>query len=127
GDFATLRSAWLASEAVAITGETVYDMELGQPAQTAVGATVRHDPVFSTTADIRYINALDSTFLGFGADYELSDRYGFGVRTIYDTDERAFQLVGAELRRRFPNFILNTSFRYNDITRETGVGLSFTP
>src|SRR5690606_21958824 len=28
GDFATLRSAWLASEAVAITGETVYDLDL---------------------------------------------------------------------------------------------------
>jgi hypothetical protein len=127
GDFATVRSVWQASEAVALTGESVYDLELSQPAQTAVGATVRHDPAFRTTAEVRYLNALDSTFLGLGADYELSDRYGVGVRTVYDTDQRAFQLVGAEIRRRFPNFILNASVRYNDITRETGVGVSFTP
>src|SRR5690606_13673388 len=103
------------------------DLDLSQPAQTAVGATVQHDPVFSTTGEVRYLNALDSTVLGFGADYELSDRYGFGVRTVYDTDERTFQLVGAELRRRFPNFILNASIRYNDVARETSAGLSFTP
>ncbi|MFG0284806.1 MAG: hypothetical protein ACF8R7_10335 [Phycisphaerales bacterium JB039] len=127
GDFGTVRAAWQASEAVAVTGESIFDFDLSQQAETAVGTTVQHDPVFSTAAEIRYVNSQDSTQLGLSADYKLSDRYGFGARAVYDTDENAFQLIGGELSRRFPNFILSASLRYNDITDETSLGLSFEP
>lgn len=127
GTFGSVEGAWQITEVVGVGGETVYDFEIDRMARTSIGATIQHNPDFSTFGEIRYLNAQDQTYAIFGAQYEFTRKYGGSFTTTYDTDRGEFSTFSAEFRRRFPNVVLGVSVTYNNITQDTSLGIVFQP
>lgn len=127
GEFGLIESTWQLTDAVALSASTIYDFDDSQPARTTAGGLVQHSPEFASFAEIRYINALDVTYLDFGVSYALTRRYNIAVGATYDTDEEDFQRVNTTIRRRGPEATLGISFSYDNIADETGVGVVFEP
>ncbi|TVQ60577.1 MAG: LPS-assembly protein LptD [Phycisphaerales bacterium] len=127
GEYWTAEAGWQVTDAVALSGQNVFDLDLGQNARTSVGVLVRHTPRFQTLTELRYLNAQDSTYLDLAAFYELTAKYRLNGSMSYDTDDRDVQRVGGELQREFPNAILGAGINYNNITGETSFGFSFSP
>ncbi len=127
GDFALAEATWQVTDAVALAASTIYDFDDAQPARTTAGGIIQHSPEFASFAEIRYINALDVTYLDFGASYQLTRRYSISLGATYDTDEDEFQRVSSTVRRRGPEVTFGLSFSYDNIADETGVGIVFEP
>lgn len=127
GNFATMDAAWQVTDVVGLTFDTIYDLDIHQPARTSAGGVVQHAPDFSSYAEARYVNALDVTYVDFGCDYRLTRRYTFGFNTIYDTDESEFQSYNFRVRRKVPEAQIGVSVGYSDITDETSLSLIFEP
>jgi hypothetical protein len=118
---------WNVSDPVALSFNMVYDFEQNQPARTSTGAMVQHSEAFSSYVEARYINALESTFLNLGANYQLTRKYRLETHATYDTDESEFQSISGVVRRRYPEATLGVVVNYNQITDETSFGFVFEP
>lgn len=127
GDYATLDAAWQVTDVVGLTFDTIYDLEIHQPARTSAGGLIQHTPDFSSYAEVRYLNILDTTYVNFGFNYKLTRRYQATLNTTYDTDEEEFQSINVTLRRRTPEAAVGVSVGHNNITNETSVGVIFEP
>jgi hypothetical protein len=127
GDFSSVAGAWRVTEATALVGRTVYSFDYNQPAATSAGVAIQHTPDFSTLSEVRYINAEDATFLSFSASYQLTKKYGFRGRAVYDTDEDTLQWIGGSFERSFPAATLGFGIGYNDITSETSFSFNIRP
>ncbi len=127
GNFANLDAAWQVTDVVGLTADTIYDLDINQPARTSAGGVFRHSPDFSTYAEVRYINVLDATYVNFGADYRLTRRYTIGFNTSFDTDENEFQSYNFRFRRRVPEADIGLSLAYSDVSDETSIGFIFEP
>jgi hypothetical protein len=127
GNFFTGDVAWQATDAVSFAFNQVYDFDLSQPARTIAGGMIQHNPEFSTYGQVRYINALDVTYVDMGLAYQLTRKYAVAGNLTYDTDRSEVQEVSGSLRRRFPDATLGFKLGFNTITEETNVGLVFEP
>lgn len=127
GDFGVVEATWQVTDAIALSGGTIYDFDDRQPARTSAGGLFQHSPDFASYAEVRYINALDTTYLDFGVAYKLTRRYSVSANATYDTDEQDFQNVSTTVRRRVPEAVFGVSFGYNNITDETNIGVVFQP
>jgi hypothetical protein len=127
GEFGLVELTWQLTDAVALAASTIYDFDDSQPARTTAGGLVQHSPEFASFAEVRYINALDTTYLDFGVSYSLTRRYAINLGATYDTDEGDFQRVNTTIRRRGPEATLGVSLSYDNIADETGIGVGFEP
>ena len=127
GDFGTIDAAWQITDAFGVGVNTIYDFDASQPARTIVGTSIRHTPNFRTYADLRFINALDSTYLSAGAFYQVTPKYDIDLLGTYDDKASDLQTVRALVTRRFPNVILGVGFTHNNIKDETSFGIIIKP
>ncbi|CAN5708634.1 hypothetical protein BH11PLA1_BH11PLA1_09260 [soil metagenome] len=127
GDYATAAVTYQLTDATALTGSTVYDLELNQQARTNVGVTTEVARDFTTYIEMRFINPLDATYLAGGADLRLTSTYTLGTSAIFDTSGGRLQSIAFRLSRELPALILSAKVGYNDITRETTLGFALTP
>ncbi len=127
GDFGLAEGTWQVTDAVAISASTIYDFDDRQPARTTAGGLVQHSPDFASFAEVRYINALDTTYLDFGVSYALTRRYNITFGATYDTDQNDFQRVNTTIRRRGPEMTIGVSLSYDNIADETGFGIVLEP
>jgi len=115
------------TDATAITGSIIHDFDLSGTAYGSGGVIIRHSPDFSTATDVRYVEALDSTFLNFTVEYELTRKYAALAGAAYDFDEGGFQSAYIEVRRKSAAMMLGVAIGYNDITGDTSFGVIFRP
>lgn len=127
GEFFIAEAAWRTTDALTLTGSSVYDVDASEQAMTALGMMILHSPQFSTVAALHYLNAQDSTILTLGARYELTTKYDFLFGADYDTDEGGFQSTSFEVQRRFPSAVFGVGISYNDITGESSFAFVFRP
>jgi hypothetical protein len=127
GNFGVLEGTWQATDATALVATTIYDFDFNQPAATVLGGIVQHNPRFTTSGEVRYINVEDATFLSVGSSYQLTTTYDLTFRSVYDTDARKFQRVSAGVTRLFPNVSFGFGVAYNEITEETGFSFNLIP
>lgn len=127
GEYAVADATWQATDAVALTANVVYDIDLGQPAREIFGARVQHSRDFSTFAEMRYLNVRDATYVVAGADLRLTAKYLLRTSGTYDTNRGEVQSVDAELTREFPDFTFGLQIGYDDITDEFNVGVRVRP
>lgn len=127
GDFASVDATWQVTDALALSSNYVYDIDFDQPARASAGGVIQHSPDFSTYAEVRYINALDTTYVDGGVAYELTRRYTATASATYDTDEGDLQSVGGTLRRKMRDAVLGFSIRYDNILSETSFGVVIEP
>lgn len=127
GDFANIDAAWQVTDATGLVFAQIYDLDIHQPARTTAGGVIQHSGDFSTFAEMHYLNARDSTFVTFGADYRFTQKYTIGANATYDVDLRDFQELAFRINREFPSAILSLKLRYNNITDEVALGLVIQP
>ncbi|MEO0483196.1 MAG: LPS assembly protein LptD [Planctomycetota bacterium] len=127
GEYFTADATWRVSDAVALAGSTIYDFEANQAARHSAGALVQHSPRFSSFAEVRFINPVDSTYLDFGANYEITKKYNAAFAASWDADEDEFQRLSVQITREFPNAELGFSISRNEVTDDTSFGFILRP
>jgi hypothetical protein len=127
GEYLTADLVWQTTDALAITANSVYDLELLQQARTSAGALLQHTPQFSSFLEGRFINSQDSTYLDAGLQYALSRRYNLLLLGSYDVPNDLLHSVTAEVRRFSSGVLLALSLNYNTITGETTLGFTIRP
>ncbi len=127
GNFFTADGVWQVSDALALTGSSVYDTGSGQQSRSSIGAIVQHYPDFSSFIELRSLNAQDSTHLDFGQAYKLSQKYRVAWVGSYETTQGDFSDIGFEVQRSFPTADFGFGISYNNISSETSFGFVFRP
>ncbi len=127
GDFAQVDAVWQATEVFAVTGSAVYDLDRHGPARETLGYVIDHSPDFSTYGELRYLNALDSTYMGFGATYRFTPKYSASGWIVLDAVTGEARNVSLELVRRYPTHILRLGVFHNAEADDTGFGLAIQP
>src|SRR5205823_6129251 len=102
GNYFTADAAWQVTDVLSLGANTIYDFDAHQQARTTVGGLIRHSPEFSTYAEMRYINALDATYVDGGVSYQLGRVYSLVASATYDTSVDRLQQSSVTLRRRLP-------------------------
>jgi hypothetical protein len=127
GNYATVDGAWQVSSAFALTSSTVYDLDTRQQDRTSGGFVITHSPRYSSFAELRYLNPLDSTFLDLGTSYQLTQRYRLAALGSYDISNGGFQGAGGELTRASDAYTLGLRLSYNNTTDSTSFGFVVKP
>lgn len=127
GEYVRFDSTLQLTEALAIAGETIYDLNINQQARTSIGVLIEHTPDFITTAELRYINSQDVTFGRLGFLYTLTNKYRFALNTTYNFDQADFQNFNARIYRKFTIGEVGLGLLYDNIRGETSFGITFTP
>jgi hypothetical protein len=115
------------TEALAIAGEWVYDLDLDQTAKSSIGLILENRPGFTTSIEYRTVEPLDATFATIGASYRLSDKYAMSSNANYNFRLEDFQTFNTSLLRSFQVGTLGATIRYDNIRGETSIGFVFRP
>ena len=115
------------TEALAIAGEWVYDLDLSRTAKSSVGVILENRPGFTTTLEYRTVEPLDATFATIGASYRLSDKYAMSANANYNFRLEDFQTFNTQILRRFQVGTLGATINYDNIRGETSIGFIFRP
>ena len=127
GQYFKLDSTLELTEALAIAGETIYDLDINQQARSSIGVLIEHSPDFLTTAELRYLNSQNVTYGRLGLLYKLTAKYRVSLTTTYNFQREDFQNFNTRFYRRFTIGELGVGILYDNIRGETSFGLTFTP
>ncbi|MAO21721.1 MAG: hypothetical protein CMJ25_13315 [Phycisphaerae bacterium] len=115
------------TEALALAGEWVYDLDLDQTAKSSIGVILENRPGFTTSLEYRTVQPLDATFATLSARYRLSEKYVLNASANYNFRLEDFQTFNTVVLRRFQVGTLGATIRYNNIRGETSIGFIFRP
>ena len=124
GDHVAATGTWLLSDSFSVVGETTYDLDDHVFARGSIGGELRHNPVFSTYAEYRFIDASDTKLLGVSWNYQLTPKYAVRLSPQWDLRENEFRRFRVRLTRGFPDFALEFEVDYDVIRNETIIGAS---
>jgi len=127
GDFATVDATMQLTDAVSVSGGTVYDTDTNQQARTSAGLWVDHGRDFAAFTELRYINPLDTTFLTVGGTYRLTPKYTVEAAGTIDTDSGKLRSIASRLDREFPDLTFSVKIGYDQLTDEFTTGVLVTP
>ena len=127
GDAITLDMAWQTTDAVALTFNQIYDLDIHQTQRISTGLVFDHSADFRTFAQMHYLHPTETTFVSFGGQFRLTRKYTVEVAATYDVDATDFQELSTRLSREFPSFTVALKLRYNNITDEVTLGFVVTP
>jgi hypothetical protein len=127
GKYVTIDGVLQLTDATAITGSTIYDMDLNQQSRSTIGAAIEQSRDFSTFIELRFLNPRDATYLAAGADLRLTQLYTLSAQGTFDTNQGRIQEVSFRISRELPGIILAAKVGYNDITQESTFGFVVTP
>jgi len=127
GEFVQTDATMWLTDAVALTGFSVYDIEDESGTYASGGFFIDHGVGFSTYADLRYIDVIDSTLLHAGASYRLTSKYAVDGAVLYDFEDAEFQSTSAAISRRFPQWTVRLGMTYDDLRDDLGMSVVFRP
>jgi len=126
-DFASIDAAMLLTDALTLTATNIYDLDSRQNTTTTAGVQVAHSRDFSTYAELRYLNPLDSTVVALGLDGRITPTYLLRLETSFDTDQSELQDINTRIDREFPEATFSVKIGYNQITDEYSASVLITP
>lgn len=127
GNYMANSAVWQVSDTLALTGSSVYNMDVGQQARSSVGALVDHWPGFSSSFDLRNIHADQTTYFDIASTYQLSSKYWLTGAVSFDLNNERLQTIATGIRRRYPGLFFGLSVSYNQITDDTSFGILVQP
>lgn len=127
GEFLSNRAVLMLTDAVAVTGDWLYDTDDSRTRRTAVGAIVDHGFGYSSYLEYRSLDVVNSDSLQAGTRYELTRKYAIEFYGNWNLDLDEFQRIGSRLERRFPQWTLDFGLDYDNIEDNVSVGLSLRP
>ena len=111
--------SWQLSDAVAVIGSTIYDLDNSVVARGSIGAQVAHTPRFSTYAEYRYMDASNLQLLGVGWDYKITPTYRVAITPQWDFDFNEFRAIALGITRQFPDFNVRVDLVRDEIAGDT--------
>ncbi|MDX2148081.1 MAG: LPS assembly protein LptD [Planctomycetota bacterium] len=127
GNFFIADGAWQVTDAVALVGSSVFDLDLSRAARNSTGVNIDHGLNFASFIEMREIDSQDTVFLDLGGRYQLTSKYGVSAVTSYDTKRQEWQTVSTSIQRRSAAVLFGFDFNYNTITGETSFGFLVRP
>ena len=129
GRFADAQATLALTDAIGVVGAATYDTENHDLDTANVGAIFDHGYGFTSFAEIRRINAggIDSTFVNFGASYELSARYALAAAAVLDIKTSSVEALQFEVRRRYPQWTLEVGVNYDEVRQDVGLSIQLRP
>lgn len=127
GDYVSVDATWQASDTLAFSAASVFDLDLHQQAASSGGVLLRHAPNFASYVDAHYVNSQDQTILNAGTQYELSTKYSVGINAAYDATRNGFQGASFSINRRFESVLFGVNASYDDISGNTSFGFLLQP
>ncbi len=127
GKFIDTDLIYQATDALAITGNTVYDFDENRTARVSAGLIWQQWSDLSFFSEVHYLNERDATYVTVGGDFRVTAKWRVGASTTYDVEESNMQGATLRLRREFPQVIMGANLTYNNITDEVGVGVEVIP
>jgi hypothetical protein len=119
GDHVDASMIWLISDALSLTGQTIYDIDSSDFARGSIGAEVRHSPLLTTFVEYRTIEASANEILGIGWNYQLTPKYHIALRPQWDFVEDEFRSLTARVTRSFPEFEFTFEVKHDEIKGDT--------
>lgn len=126
-DFATVSSTYQLTDAVAVVGGTIYDIDNERHATTTAGILIDHHPGLSSFIRYRRLHDQDSTLLGGGFRYALTEKYDINTNATFDTEASELQNISVELLRDFQSAVFGAAVTYSNISESTSLGVLFQP
>jgi len=127
GDFGQLRGVWQFSDAIAFSGESIFDFEVSQQARTSAGILVDHSPTSSTSVEYRFLNVVNESFLDAVNVQELGDKYELSSSLVFDLDRSDLRRISTQITREFPSAFLGFAIGFDNIQGTTSFGFTFQP
>ncbi len=127
GDHVQTDFKWLASDSLAIAGDSVYDTNNGHMARGNLGYRIDHSASLFSYADYRFYDFNNDDLLGMGLGYTLTPTYQIRFGTSYDLNADESRNVAFGLTRKMPQFDLGISANYDNQRDETTIGVVFSP
>lgn len=127
GEFIDGEALWQVTDAASLIGRAVYDLDADELALIRGGLLLDHGRGFSTFVEASQIDALDSTFLDFGARWQLSRKYWIEGAVVYDLEREDVQSYGVTIERRFEQWAVQISIGHDNITDDTSIGVALRP
>lgn len=118
---------WRVNDRTAVLSETNYDLDDGEVDIFNLSVGVERPPRLSYLVGYRFINESDSNLLGFGANYQLTEKHTLALRELFDLDEGRTAEFTVGLVRRFPRWFAALSFELDDTEDDFGVSVSVWP
>ncbi|MDG2476702.1 MAG: hypothetical protein P8M32_02250 [Phycisphaerales bacterium] len=137
GNYANGSLDFRPAEAVQLTGEGTWDLDLNGFTRAAIAVNFDHTPRLSSGIAYRYFEVPEDyaalfpnqvknargELLDFPLRYEVSKSYSFSISPQYNFSEDDFQSVSAVITRKLPDFDLVFYVSYDQILDETVGGI----
>lgn len=118
---------WRVSDSTAVISETNYDMNDGEIDVFDLSLAVERRPRLSYVVGYRYIGEIDSNLLGFGANYQISEKYILALREEFDLDRGDTLDSTVGVIRKLPRWYVGLTFNLDRAEDDLGVSLSAWP
>ena len=115
------------TDALALSSHAVLNVDDVRLTYISGGVIIDHGEGFATFADVRHIEPIDTLKTDFGVRYAISRQYAATATVTADFQRKQLEGVVIDLERRFEQFSFTISFARDNISGQTGVGVSFQP
>ena len=127
GEYVDLAAAYALTDAVSLSGETIYDIESGRSDRSSLGLLIDNGRGLRTSTSLRTIENQDVTFLTNTAVLKLTEKYDVAATAQLDFRRDEFADFRLTVLRAFPNGRLGVEVGFDANTDETSFGFVFQP
>lgn len=118
---------WRINDATALVNDINYDMNDGEIDAYNVSLVVERTPRLTYLLAYRFIEETESNLIGFGANYELNEKYTLALREEFDLDRGKTLDLTVGLLRRYPRWDVILAFNVDEAEDDVGVSMSLVP
>lgn len=121
------RFAWRISDTTSLLSEANFDLNDGTLGVYNLSYVAERTPRLSYLVGYRYINETESSLLGAGVNYKLTEKHSIAVREVFDLDRGETEEFSVALIRRLPRWFVGLAFDLDEVEDDFGVSLSVWP
>lgn len=118
---------WRINDSTAVLSEANIDLDDGQLDIYNLSLAAERSPRLSYVVGYRFIEEIDSSLFGFGANYRISEKHTVVFRESFDLDRGKTEEFTIGFLRKFPRWHVALTFDLNEADDYYGVSLSAWP
>ncbi|MCC7294167.1 MAG: LPS assembly protein LptD [Phycisphaerales bacterium] len=118
---------WRVNDATSLVNEMNFDLNDAELDVFNLSAVVERSPRLTYLIGYRYIQETQSNLVGFGANYELNEKYMLALREEFDIDRGKTLDFTIGFLRRYPSWNVVVAFNLDEAEDDLGVTMSLAP
>lgn len=118
---------WRISDSTAMLTDFNWNFDRGKFDSANVALAVQRTPRFSYFIGWAYVRDIESSLLGFGANYAISQKHTLAFRNYFDIEEGRNAEFAITYIRKWPRWYTGISFELDDTQDTVGISLSIWP